>query len=137
MALDQEFYMLQNTTIVLKNGARADVTNVTIKRNPVYVSRRVGEVDQQVFSHENKPDIMVEGFNTSDFHFADMIPNEPIEEFELTSDNDADASLLQSDFFTKFPVDQMVFGAVETGFDLENPSKWRCPIECNVLNPNA
>ena len=135
MPLTLDSYQLQNVDITLNTGTVLAKTSVTMKRNPVYAPHTGGAlVGNQVFMREDPPDIMVEFFNTADLHFGQLIPNTGLSAFDIKSTETGTPSILQSDFFTKFPVDGMVIGEVETGYDPDAPSKCKVPIKCNVLN---
>lgn len=134
-ATTQKYLNLKNITLTMKSGLVADVTLITIKRNPKFADRTPGMAwaDQQVRNGEAKPEITIEGFNSDDLSFGEIIPGDAVESFVLN--DEASASVLQNDFFTMWPVESWVFGAVDTSFSGEDCSKWRIPIECNVLNP--
>jgi hypothetical protein len=139
MALNQKFYNLKNVEITTLGGLVAIATNIRIKRNPVFIDRTAGSsgTEQSVYNMENKPDITIEGFNSDELHFADLVPNDPITSFTVLSPDDSSASLLQSDFFTKWPTSGMVIGDVGTELDGTSSSKWTLPIVAGVLNPNS
>jgi hypothetical protein len=139
MALNQKYYNLKNVQVTTLGGLVTIITNLSIKRNPTFIDRTAGPslTEQRVYNGEKAPEIMMEGFNDDTLSFADLVPNDPIESFTVLSPDDSSASLLQSDFFTKWPVSAMVIGAVDTAWEGENCSKWKVPIEAGILNPNS
>lgn len=139
MALGQTFYNLKNLRATMISGKSLNIVSLQIKRNPIYAPKFPGQavVSSQVFMGENPPDITAEIYNDDQVAFGDIAPNTPLDSFTLLSPNDADMSFLQSDFFTKFPVNKMVFGSIDTTLDGSTVSTLKVPILCNVLNPTA
>ena len=139
MSLAQPYYNLRNLRCTLINGVTLNLVSLKIKRHPLYARKWPGQaaVPSQVWIGEDLPDILAEVYNDDAVAYAALIPNVALDSFELLSPNDDDASFLQSDFFTKFPPAQMVFGEVETDLTGDHVSTVKIPIKGNVLNPGA
>ena len=136
MALEQPSYNLKNVGVTLLGGVKGIITSVNIERKPLYANRTAGSSwpQQQTAIGEDFPTIDCEGWNSDEIHFKDVPPNTPIDSFDLTSNDDADESILQSDFFTKFPVDSMAIGPSSTTLNGTDNSMVRFSIVSNVLN---
>jgi hypothetical protein len=135
--LEQQAYSLKNVFLTLKGG-QSGLVNVNVKRNPIYVQKKPGQllVGSNVYMGENDPDLSVEIYNDANFAFKDAIPNSEIETFDLTSKSDGPTvSFFQSDFFTKFPASGMTIGGAETALDGNDLSTTKFPIIVNVVNP--
>ncbi|RYG66321.1 hypothetical protein EON80_15660 [bacterium] len=137
--LDQEAYSLKNVFLTLKGG-QSGLVNISVKRNPIYVKKKPGQVTvgSNVWMGEDDPDIQVEIYNDSNFAFKDAVPNSPINSLDLTSKSDGPTvSFFQSDFFTKFPASGFVIGGPETALDGESLSTTKFPLIPNVVNPGV
>src|SRR5688572_11579144 len=107
MAATTEKYLnLKNVQLTMLSGVVLDCINIRVKRNPIFIDRTAGAslTEQSVYNGENKPDIMIEGFNSDDLSFGELIPNDPITAFTVLSTEAGTPSVLQSDFFTKWPI---------------------------------
>ncbi|HEX8834974.1 MAG TPA: hypothetical protein VF719_12275 [Abditibacteriaceae bacterium] len=135
MALTKKAYSLKNVRITFLGGLVADATKITIKRKPEFKGRRAGSsyTNQRVLNGEEEPDIEVEGWNSDNLAFGDLVPGTPIESFTLLSTETGTPSIMQTDFFTKWPVAGMCLGETETTIE-EDPSKWKTRIEAGILD---
>lgn len=137
MPLEQKFYSLQNVRITLNSGVVADATEIKIARKLLTENRKAGSslVPQLVIVGEDTPDITIKGWNSDDLSFADLKPGDGISAFTLLSTEAETPSILQSDFFTKFPVSGMCIGDTDTTLG-DKPSEWNTQIRPGVMNPN-
>lgn len=127
--------ILQGVTIELLGGPVLDKTEVSIDWQGLYTLRTGGSyIPKQVFLGFDLPTVTVKFFNTDNNAFKDFYPNMPIQSFDVTSDLDADESILHNKFFTLFPVDDMVAKRIQTGVNPQNPSECTLEIGFNVLN---
>lgn len=112
----------------------ADATEIQVPRTLEKFDRTSGgsAVIQTVLGRHNVI-LKVMGWNSDNLSAGLLIPGTRLTAFTLLSTESGTPSVLQSDFFTKFPVTGMALG--DTDFTLGNdPSKWTTEIICNALN---
>ena len=138
MPLAAKYYSLKNVRVTLNSGVVADLTEIKIKRSWEKVTRNAGSTltEQTVIKMEKKPEITITGWNADATNFSNLTGWTAITAFTVLSTEATTPSLLQSDFFTKWPVSGMTIGEIDTSIS-DDPSKWTASIDAGVLNPNG
>ncbi len=138
-ALAEKSYNLKNVRLTFQSGTVADATELRIKRKIEFRDRTAGGAlrEQRVINKELAPEISFVAFNSDDLTFADLIPGDPITALTALSTETGTPSILQSGFFTDWPLAGMCIGDIETAYNEKDSSTFTCPIECGVLNPGA
>lgn len=128
------YLSLKNVRLTLNTGVVVDCTEIQIPRTLEFADRTAGGATvKQKVKMEHDCVIKIVGFNSSDLSFGDLVPGARITAFTLLSTAATTPSILQSDFFTLFPVASMMIGNTDTTLGPE-PSKWTTEIHCNVLD---
>jgi hypothetical protein len=138
MPLEEKYYSLQNVRITLNTGVVADATEIKIARKLLLENRKAGSslVPQLVIVGEDTPDISIKGWNSDDLNHADLTPGAAITSFTLLSTESGTPSILQTNFFTLFPVTSMVIGDTDTTLG-DKPSEWNTKVVPGVMNRGA
>lgn len=137
--MTQKHYNLKNVEITLNTGVVLDCTNISIARKLQLAERTAGSsiTEQSTINKEMRPDITIEGFNGDDIAFADLVPGSKVTAFAVDPTAAGDnASFLQSDFFTKWPVTGMYLGDTDTSLGESDNSKWKTALLCGVVGSN-
>lgn len=139
-------YNLKNVSITLNTGVVLDCTNINIARKLQVVERTAGasKKEQGVINKETRPDMTIEGFNSSSLAFNDLRPGAKITAFAVAPVAAAaavgtvadSASFLQSDFFTIWPISEMYLGDTDTSLGESDSSKWKTQLLCGIVASN-
>ena len=111
--MTQPNYNLKNVDVLLDNGIVADATSISIARKLQLIERTPGRSKRELatINKEMRPEITIEGFNSDDLSFADLKPGTKIVGFAVNPTAGGDnATFLQSDFLTTWPVSEMYLG---------------------------
>lgn len=132
----EEHLNLKNVRITLNTGVIAVATSISISRKLEIKDRTNGgsKREQRVLNKEMAPEITIEGWNTKDLSFGDLTPGAAITALAVKATSN-DASVLQSAFFTDWPIVGMCIGDTDTSLGESEPSKWKTKIEAGILNP--
>lgn len=133
---DNDYVSLQNVKLTLNTGQIADCKDLQISRKGTFKDRIIGNgKTDRVYAREDAS-IKIKGFNGTEVGFADFSPNMGFSALAVEfDDQDAQAqSLLQSDFFTEFPVSKWAVENVDTGLNPDDPSEWTVDLLPRVLN---
>lgn len=138
MALTNKYYSLKNVRLTLNTGVVVDVTEIKIKRSWEKVARNAGSTltEQTVILMEKMPEISIKGWNADNISFSTLTGWTGITALTLLSTETGTPSLLQTDFFTKWPVTGMSVGDIDTTIN-DKPSEWTAAIWAGVLNPSG
>jgi hypothetical protein len=131
------FFNMKNVEVLAGDSVPVDVISLHVKRNNEWIDRPSGrsKLGQRVHNMENPPDIELEFNQTSDFHAGMIVPNTLVGTFSVDPEDPDTATLLQSDFFTKWPLSGMVWGDPDTTLEGDSTSTIKVPILAGVLNP--
>ena len=137
--MNEKSYNLKNVRFTFRGGLVADATAVSIARKLQVIDRTAGSSrkEQRTINKEMAPEITVEGWNSDDLAFSDLVPGTPIEDMTIMATEGGTPSVLQDDFFTVWPVDEMCLGDTDTAYNEGDNSKWKTQILCGILNPDA
>lgn len=138
MGLTNKYYSLKNVRVTLNTGVIVDITEIKIKRSWEKTARNAGSTltEQTVILMEKMPEISMKGWNADSISFSTLSGWTGITSFTLLSTETGTPSILQTDFFTKWPVTGMTVGDVDTTIT-DKPSEWTAAIWPGVLNPNG
>ena len=132
----QQAYLLTNVAIELNGATLVDVNEVMIEIPIVMAPRTSGpsNVDQQVAIRAGMPKITLKGFNASQVNYTDLQAGSQLTGFGVTYESPDSGSFLPPNFFTLYPIEQMIIGTPKTTLEGTKPSEWEIPIEFNVVN---
>lgn len=134
--MTQKQYNLKNVRLTLNTGVVLDCTSISIARKVQVTDRTPGASlrETRTINKEMAPDITIEGFNSDNLSFSDLKPGAKVTAFSLvptaTGDN---ASFLQSDFLTVWPVTEMYLGDTDTTLGESDNSKWKTALLCGIV----
>lgn len=140
MALAAKSYNLKNGRLTLNSGVVVNLIRFKVNRKLELRDRTAGKslTQQQVINKEMQPDIEIEVFSEGgELTMADFSPGDAVTALTFLSTETGTPSLLQSDFFTKWPVSGMCIGDVSSEWNEKDSNTFTIPIHAGILNPGA
>lgn len=104
--MDQESYSLLDFTLETPQGIIENKTELVIETDPQFIQRKTTYKGVNLWNGEMPPKLTLKYINNSTLWFDDSTIKDgyPVEQFDFTSDNDADLSAI-ANLQADFPVD--------------------------------